>query len=133
MKLKVKSFVENEVKTRQYGERFVVDGGWLAQAVATIGIKDDEVVDLALPHARPFVVLMIQVGRGRRFRYVASDGVSYADVHGEAIPGWRSNRRQWCKQKGPWKLVSSYRKGLDQNAKVVVNLAVDYWWKKEAK
>ena len=127
-----KSFARTNNQVRQYNDRFIVDGGWLVQPIELVGIKDNKIVAASTPDSRPFVVLMVQVGRGRRLRYVASDGTTYADLHGEIVPGYRTRRRQWCNQKGPWEFATSYHKRLDQDAKRAVQRAVHHFWEKSA-
>lgn len=127
--ISVKEYFNEEGKPphlREVGMAFTLDDSWRAEAVDLIGIKEGKIVPLPDPEAKPTWVLFLTVGRGRRFRYVVSDGKTYSDLHGTVISGDRTNRRQWCKQKGPWKFTSSYKKSLNQTAQKVIVAAIKW-------
>lgn len=122
----MENFTRAKPKVRMVGPKvFVYDDSWHAEvADLMIGIKNEAVTHVGDPDSLPCHVVKLSVGRGRRFRYVASDGEVYADLHGTVIPGYRTHRRDWCRQKGPWKVVPPKTKKLNMNAKVVVQAAI---------
>lgn len=111
---------------------FIIDDSWHAHVTEMVGVDGgnpcytqiDKLTRIEDPAGQPFFVVALVVGRGRRNRYVVSNGEVYADIHGTIIPGHRTHRRQWCEQKSPWVIVKTGQKKLNQSAKQVIQAAI---------
>jgi len=144
----LKKFVDDKIevyptlKTAPVGDltpAFAADNSWLAQGVELVGLEAKaatkkqwnrsvwegaDVESVARPEAGVYCLLHMQVGRGRRHRYVISDGNVWCDVRGN-IKGTHYRTRQWCEQKGPWKLIESPKaRPLNKTAQAVIQEAL---------
>lgn len=118
---------------------FAADNSCSARGVELVGLRMEDVnrrrwsrsvwegadvENVAHADSDVYCLLHMQMGRGRRHRYVVSNGDVWCDVRGE-VKGRHYRNRQWCRQRGPWKLIESPKaRPLNKTAQAVIQEAL---------